>query len=370
MKKQDLWFLEEETQTAGEQELALLLENVKVPGTPERKEFVEGTIVQKTKEGFFVNIGTKYDAFLPKEEAGDAQVGENALFWVLSPDNVESHATVSYEKAKGWMALSELKEQGDPIEARIFCLAKSRYSGRVSGVRVVFDRGIYKGIRGFVPTREIRHRGRLEDLVDREMLFSIVDVNPLGGGEFGTLVMSSKRADERLGQEAFDQLAQGDIVKGRVRNHAKLGSDGMIGIFVDLDCGLTGLMYENNVVCLPGKSLAETVPVGMERDFEIVRLDRKQRKLWLSVRNLDREQFLSALAPGRKMVGQVIREYSYGCFVQLGADYNGLIHVTEMRRFAKSDESPVAVGHKVEVEIVSVAENGHRIALKLISTNV
>lgn len=366
MKKQNDWFFEEENQSTMSPELALALSNVKcvIPGL---KSFVDGTVTLKSKDGFYVNIGSKYDGFLPTAEAGDIQVGQHATFWVISADNEESCPVISYQKALGWTRLNEHKESGEPLTARVFCLAKAKYNQRVKGVRVVFENGDLQGIRGFVPTHKVARNCRLEDLIGKEILVSVDEIDPCGGGQFGTLVLNGKKAHDRILGQQFADYSVGDVVKGKVRKYIKVGDAQSTGVLVDLSATVTGLMYEKQVTPQPGKAIEDVVPLGCEREFEIVRVDHKARKVWLSVRNLDRREMLDRIKVGQTFDGVVVRGYEYGYFVHIGADVNGLVHITQLNTFQKGKLKALAIGQQVKVEVSTVTENGHRVALRLLA---
>ncbi|HEY9787403.1 MAG TPA: S1 RNA-binding domain-containing protein, partial [Candidatus Obscuribacterales bacterium] len=293
--------------------------------------------------------------------------GSKGLFWVLSRDNEETNPIVSYRKAKGWVELIEHKESGTPLNARVFCLAKAKYTGRVCGLRVVFESGALSGIRGFIPTRAVRHRGKMEALVGTEVPVCVVDVNPTGGGDFGTLVLSHLKADNFVSAQAFADMSAGQIVGGKVRKYIQTGSEKSAGILVDLENGVTGMLYEKEVTRVSGKRWSDVVPIGMVRDFEILRVEPEKQKVWLSIRNLDQNKLLHALSPGTVIEGEVVRSYAYGYFVHLGAGLNGLVHATMLRKFERGKHKELAIGQKVTVKVLSVAENGHRIALELVS---
>lgn len=72
------------------------------------------------------------------------------------------------------------------------------------------------------------------------------------------------------------------------------------------------------------------------------------------------------LAPGMRLVGTVRNVVDFGAFVDLGMKEDGLVHVSRMAdRFVKNPHDVVAVGDRVDVEVVEVDTKRRRIGLSM-----
>jgi transcriptional accessory protein Tex/SPT6 len=74
----------------------------------------------------------------------------------------------------------------------------------------------------------------------------------------------------------------------------------------------------------------------------------------------------SELKVGAKIDGLVTNVAAFGVFVDIGADQDGLVHVSRMSdKFVKDPKAAANVGEKVEVYVVALEANGKRISLSM-----
>ena len=72
------------------------------------------------------------------------------------------------------------------------------------------------------------------------------------------------------------------------------------------------------------------------------------------------------LTGGKKIEGVVTNVAAFGAFVDIGADQDGLVHISRMSdKFVKDPKAAVKVGDRVEVYVVAVDEGGKRISLSM-----
>jgi uncharacterized protein len=72
------------------------------------------------------------------------------------------------------------------------------------------------------------------------------------------------------------------------------------------------------------------------------------------------------LQTGGKVDGVVTNVANFGVFVDIGADQDGLVHVSQLsNKFVEDPKSEVKVGDRVEVYILALEANGKRISLSM-----
>ena len=77
------------------------------------------------------------------------------------------------------------------------------------------------------------------------------------------------------------------------------------------------------------------------------------------------EAKLNALQKGFITEGTITRIESYGCFVEIGDDLTGLVHISQIcNKFLKSPKEVVHLGMKVKVKVLDVAEGKIRLSMK------
>jgi len=344
---------------------AEMVSNLPIGLMARAKSFVVGTVVQKTKEGIYVNIGTKFDAFCAAAEAGELNVGDKAGFWVLDPAEYEKAAVLSHTKYLGWKHLEELKESGEVVTVRAFFVAKDKRTQRIAGLRVVFDDGAMKGIRGFIPYKETNDRRNIENMLDQKLEVVVIKSDP-HRGPFGDLVLSNMQAMAAHSRSLVSQLEAGLIVEGKVKKILNL-EDGEKGVLVELCEGLTGIMYSRDITSSPGKAVGDIIKVGEVRNFEVKRVDHKEGKVWLATKRLDKIEFAKNIAKDQTYTGKVVRSYEYGVFVHIGCDINGLLHVSDIKKAGIAADKAIKIGDTVTVKVKAVDDSRERIALQLVS---
>jgi ribosomal protein S1 len=220
----DPFFLEAgelEAALAEHQKLSQLLEGTPVLHNADHKEFVEGTVVSQSKEGYFVNIKRKYDAFVPLPEGDGLTIGQQAEFYVISGSDKNGITTISFTRAKGWRKLEAAQGTGEVFAARAFSEALTRRTQKSAGLRIEFEEGDLKGIRGFIPNGEIARNTRANALVGTTFQVTVIKAEPQYGGEFGNLVLSHKEAKIYADEVAFNSMQTKTLVAGHIINFIK-----------------------------------------------------------------------------------------------------------------------------------------------------
>lgn len=360
MKKSNVRFFNEDQNSAANVAFANLVSNSNIGTMPKSKSFITGTVVQKSKDGIYVDFGTKFDGFCEASEAGDLQKGDTADFWVLSPAEYEKSAVLSHTKYLAWKHIESLEGSGEVVSVRAFFVAEDKRKTRIAGLRVVFEEGVLKGIRGFVPFKEIADRKDVKGLLEQKLDVVVISSDP-HRGPFGDLILSNAKAGLQAVRDSIAHVQAGDIVEGTVKKILNL-EDGEKGVLVDLGENLTGIMYSRDITSVPGKSVTDLIKVGETRQFEIKRIDHKDCKIWLATKRLDRMNFEKQIAKDNEYTGKVVRSFDYGVFVHLGSEINGLVHISDLKR---ADVS-LSVGDSVTVKVKTVDERCERISLTLV----
>ncbi|MBR6228391.1 MAG: S1 RNA-binding domain-containing protein [Eubacterium sp.] len=112
--------------------------------------------------------------------------------------------------------------------------------------------------------------------------------------------------------------------------------------------------------------------VGKTLSVVVITCDPEKDKLVLSAKEVERElaaaahnKKINALQKGYITEGKVVRIESYGCFVDIGDDLTGLVHISEIaNKFLKSPKEVVKLGDQVKVKILSVEDGKIRMSMK------
>ncbi|MGQ9907684.1 MAG: S1 RNA-binding domain-containing protein [Candidatus Flexifilum sp.] len=155
---------------------------------------------------------------------------------------------------------------------------------------------------------------------------------------------------------SLDDLVPGMAVTGVVKRIE------LFGAFVDIGVGKDGLLHISqlgqNV-----RNVGDVVQVGQTLTVYIMRVDREQGRIALS---LVRQPSLSwdALEVGQVVTGKVTRLEKFGVFVDIGAERDAMIHVSELSdSYVNSPADVVQVGDEITAQVIKVNRKQRRIDL-------
>ena len=228
----------------------------------------------------------------------------------------------------------------------------------------------WNGIQGFVPASQLIDfpqfhvtRERLHSLAewqDRVLQLKIIEVNQSNSrlifSERATLVAAEQRetllGDVRVGQQR----------DGKVTNLTDFGA------FVDLG-GVEGLVHISEIswsrvvhpsaVLRPGQSVRVTV----------LSIDPNAGRVALSIKRLHPDPWLTAeerYRPGQRVRGVIGNITTYGAFVILEEELEGLVHISELAEgMFMHPRDVVRSGEEVIARVLGVDGRKKRIALSL-----
>jgi len=149
-----------------------------------------------------------------------------------------------------------------------------------------------------------------------------------------------------------------DAVQGKV------SSIKVAGAFIDIDAESEGFVHLSRL--LPRSNRVEDVlDVGQELELWVHKVDSKAKRLELTMVRPTRLKW-DQIKPGLRIFGSVTRLEKFGAFVDIGAERDGLVHVSEMSDGYVRDPSEVAkVGDEVEVAVLEFDRGKKQIRLTM-----
>jgi small subunit ribosomal protein S1 len=159
-----------------------------------------------------------------------------------------------------------------------------------------------------------------------------------------------------------DRYQVGSRVHGRVRNLTDFGA------FIEIEEGVDGLVHVSDIswsrrIKHPGEVLKK----GQQVDAVITGIDADNRRMSLSIKDLEPnawDNFVSSHKPGDLVKGKIARFASFGAFVELGDNLEGLCHISELsgERVAKPEDA-AQLGQEMEFKILRVDAENKKIGL-------
>jgi len=320
----------------------------------------KGTIVGLEKDLAIVDVGLKSEGRIPVREFATAgqpaelKIGDEVVVYIERVENRNGEAVLSREKAlreEAWEKLEVLCEKGEEVKGTIFGRVKGGFTVDVQGA-IAFLPGSQVDIR---PIRDIT------PLMNIEQPFQILKMDRKRGN-----IVVSRRAimeESRAGQrdELLANIAEGAKLEGIVKNITDYGA------FIDLG-GVDGLLHVTDISWKRINHPSEVFTVGDTIKVIVTKYDQETKRVSLGMKQLEANPWDGAegsYTVGTRSKGRVSNVTDYGAFVELENGIEGLVHVSEMS-WTKKNTHPskiVAVGQEVEVQILEVDTNKHRISL-------
>ncbi len=345
-------------ETAGAEEMSQLIEQYGEQHEAQaQNEIIEVKVVAYTEQGVVVDLGGKTEGLIPAAEFTETEIPRpepNSTIEVQrTGDRKEGYSIVSYQKVlrrRMWEKIDAAFKEKETLTAKIV--------DRIKGGLVVDI-----GVRAFLPGSQydLRPTPDLDHLVGEEIPVRVTKLNRRRGN-----VVVSRRAlleDELQAKRAalIEQLTEGQVVHGRVKNITDYG------VFVDLG-GLDGLLHLTDLSWGRVRHPSEVLKPEQEVDVQILKFDKEKQRVSLGLKQLTVDPWQSAqekYAAGSKVKGKVVGIVDYGCFVELEAGVEGLVHATEMA-WSKKAQHPskvVKLGEEVEVLVLDIKPSDRRISL-------
>ena len=321
---------------------------------------IKGIVVAVNDDVVIVSAGLKSEAVITIEQfksdqtEGGVSVGDEIEVALDAVEDGFGETRLSREKAiraRTWTDLEKAFEEGNVVEGTINGRVKGGFTVEIDSVRAFLPGSL-------VDVRPVRDPGYLEG---KCLEFKVIKLDQRRNN-----VVVSRRAvveqEYSAEREALlEGLQEGNTVKGIVKNLTDYGA------FVDLG-GIDGLLHITDMAWKRVKHPSEVVDVGQEIDVKILKFDRERQRVSLGMKQLGDDPWKDLsrrYPPQTRLFGKITNIADYGCFVEIEAGVEGLVHVSEMD-WTNKNVNParvVSVGEEVEVMVLEIDEERRRISL-------
>lgn len=324
-------------------------------------DIVKGIVKTLSDHGAFVDIGG-CDALLHLSNISWTRIQSAAE--VLRPGQEITVKVLKIDPGSERISVGLKQLQKNPWEEAVVKYPVGRkLRGRVVNI-VPYGAfvEIEPGIEGLVHisemtwTKQPSHPGEVVKVGD-EVNVAVLSVNP----EKQEIGLSLKQAMENPWEIVGQKYPAGSTVKGTVVSFANFGA------FIELPEGVQGLLHVKDMswtkrVGHPEELLRK----GQQLDLQVLRINKEQKKLHLGLKQLQENPWESTIpekyAEGAEVQGKVTKTVSFGIFVELEPNLEGLIHSSRMGK-----ESPsVKPGDLVKVRVERLDLRDQKIGLGLV----
>ena len=322
----------------------------------------KGTVKNITDFGVFINLGG-IDGLLhitdmswgriahPSELV---KVGDKIDVKILSFDKETMRVSLGLKQieANPWTHVDTKYPIGSKVKGRVVNVVPY-------GVFVELERGI----EGLVHVSEISYSKRVTNPAEVFKTGDPVDVMVLNiDKEHEKISLGIKQTGENPWTGVESRFKVGDKLKGIVRNLTEFGA------FVELEPGIDGLIHVSDMSWTRKVNHPKDVlKKGQEVEAVILVVDEVNHKLSLGLKQLITdpwEEIASKLSTGSMVMGTVTKVASFGVFVEIEKDVEGLLHISETDLTnPQLLETTFPIGKKVSSRIVKIDLPSRKIAL-------
>jgi len=326
-------------------------------------EVVTGTITSKTKGGLIVDVHG-LETFLPGSQIDvkpvtdyDQYVGKTMDFKVVKINETIRNAVVSHKA----LIESDIEHQRSLIIGQL-------EKGQVleGTVKNVTDFGAFidlGGVDGLLyitdiswgrithPT-EVLHNGQRLNVV-------VLDFDD----EKKRISLGLKQLTPHPWDNLSEEIVEGSHVKGKIVNIEDYGA------FLEVMPGVEGLIHVSEISWSSQPVNAkEFFKMGEEYEAVIVTLDKSERKMSLSIKQMSEDPWAhieDRFPLESRHTGVVKNITPYGVFVELETGIGGMIHISDLswiKRYNHPSEF-VKPGDKIDVMILSIDKENRKLSL-------
>jgi len=325
-------------------------------------EPVRGLVTHKVKGGLSVDIGIP--AFLPGSQVDTQRVTNFDQF-------VDQEVTCKILKVN--------KKRGNVIISRRKYLEEQRAEDKKKALEVISDGQVLQGV-----VKNITSYGVFVDVGGIDGLLHITDMSwgriahPSElvriGDTITVKVISFDKKNEKISlgmkqlapnpwEHADTKYAIGAKVKGRISSITDYG------LFVEVEKGVEGLVHISEISWTERiTNLSKYYNVGDEIEAYVVALDKENRRMSLSVKQLKEDPWKTVAERFKvsdTIKGKITNITDFGIFVQLIEGVDGLVHISDISwtEHVSHPGDRYKKGDVVEAVILSLDPENRKISL-------
>ncbi len=326
-------------------------------------EVITGTVTSKTKGGLIVDV-FGMETFLPGSQIDvkpvtdyDQFVGKTMEFKVVKINEAIKNAVVSHK------ALIE-----SDIEAQRAEIMSKLERGQVleGTIKNITDFGAFMDLGGLdgllyitdISWGRISHPSEVLKL-DQKLKVVVLDFDD----EKKRISLGLKQLTPHPWDILPETITEGSVVKGKVVNIEDYGA------FLEIMPGVEGLVHVSEITWANTPVNAkEFFKLGDEHEAKIVTLDKGNRKMSLSIKQMSEDPWSTIetrFPEGSRHNGLVKNITPYGVFVELATGIGGMIHISDLswlKRFSHPSEY-TKVGSHIDVVILGIDKENRKLQL-------
>jgi small subunit ribosomal protein S1 len=325
---------------------------------------VEGAVKNITDFGVFIDLNGM-DGLLHITDMSWGRINHPSEMVAVGQRLTVQILDVNRDKERVSLGLKQMANNPwENIEARY--PIGQRVKGRVTKL-VAYGAfiEIEDGVEGLVHVSELSWTKRIARPSDVLSLGQEVEAVVLGiNKDEQKISLGVRQLDTNPWDDIDQRYPLGTRIKGKVRNLTAYGA------FVEMEEGIDGMVHVSDLswtrkVNHPSEMLKK----GDEVEAEVIEIDKANQRISLGMKQLDNDPWSdidSKFHVGDLVKGTVAKIASFGAFVQLKDDIDGLVHISQLSEdHVTRVKDVIKVGQEVEARVIKVDKVERRIGLSI-----
>lgn len=225
------------------------------------------------------------------------------------------------------------------------------------------------GVEGLVHVTELSWTKRIakpSDVLkpDQEIEAVVLGINR----EEQKISLGVRQLETNPWDKAMEKYPPGTRVKGKIRNLTSYGA------FVELEEGIDGMVHVSDISWTRKiNHPSEVLKKGEEVEAVVLEIDKANQRIALGIKQLSSdpwEHIDNYYKVGDLVTGKVTKLASFGAFVGLQHDIDGLVHISQVsEERVDKIKNVLKVGQEVTARVIKIDKADRRIGLSIKAAN-
>src|SRR5215472_8024843 len=328
----------------------------------------KGTVKNITDFGAFIDLNG-IDGLLHITDMSWGRIGHPSELLKVGQDIDVVVLDINREKERVSLGLKQkLANPWDNIEAKFPIGAKVK--GKVVnlvpyGAFVELE----PGVEGLVHVTELSWTKRIakpSDVLkqDQEIEAVVLGINR----EEQKISLGIRQLEANPWDKAQEKYPPGTKVKGKIRNLTSYGA------FIELEEGLDGMIHVSDISWTRKiNHPSEVLKKGDEVEAVVLEVDKTNQRIAVGVKQLTTDPWSTIdqlYKVGDLVTGNVTKLASFGAFVGLQHDIDGLVHISQIsEERVDKIKNVLKVGQEVTARVIKIDKSDRRIGLSIKAAN-
>lgn len=341
----------------------MLEDALKTSNSIKSGDTVVGIVTAVADAEIQLDLGTKVTGVIKQSQITDDpsaklkdmfKIGDEVEAFVIRVSDVDGFAELSKKRAdsdKNWSKIVEAYETRANVEGKVVATNKGGVEADVMSYRI------------FIPKAQTGvPDGELETLVGQVVTMKIIEAKDKRSvkGSIRKVKDEERRAKEA---EFWNTIEVGKKYTGTVKSLTEYGA------FVDLGCGVDGMVHLTELTWKRIRRPADVVSVGDTLEVYVKSFDAATKRISLGCKTEATNPwkiFTSQYAVGDIATAKIVNLTTFGAFAQIVDGVDGLIHISQVadHRIEKLADV-LSVGQEIDAKIIAIDEEKKKVSLSI-----